>query len=135
MSTAAATQQRVIRRKADSVAEAGYKRDLHQQAIDRHEARKDLHTRAERLAGDRICQMNWRWPEAAEDFIDEPWLRCVRKYFRDAEGGPLLIDEPTTPEELVRCERKAVKLRARGYRYAILRFGATEADDIMELGR
>lgn len=122
----------IRRKKAVAVAEQS-----NAALIQKIEARKDLRSRAERLAGDRICVLNWRFPEAANVFPTEPWMRTVSKYFRDASGGPLMVDEPELPHQVERCKRKLPILRElgkkHGFRYVVLWPDKTEADDIMEL--
>jgi hypothetical protein len=103
----------------------------------RYELRNTLRSRAEKLAGDRICVMNWKFPDADETFPNHPWLRCIRKYFRDAIGGPLAIDEPQLPHEVKRCEERAAVIhkiaKKHGFRYVMIHPDKTEADDILEL--
>lgn len=83
------------------------------------DAREFLGLAAE-IARDTIHIRNSRWPGAAEDFPHEPALRTCGKFFRDAEGGPLYMDEPVTKGEVEHCKRKADKLRARGLRYVYI---------------
>lgn len=136
-----AAAKTIIRRKNSNV-EAGYqKTTAAQEAIrlTKFEARQELRSRAERLAGTRLCVMNWKFPEALESFPTEPWLRTVTKYFRDAEGGLLAIDEPELPYQVERCKKREPILRKiakkYGFRYVILDPNKTEADDILELGK
>ena len=130
---------KTIRRKKNSDAEAGYQKTEAQDAarLARFDARQNLRSRAERLAGDHLCVMNWRFPEAADHFPVEPWMRSVTKYFRDAVGGPLAIDEPEAGYQLDRARIREPILRKLGkkygFRYVILEPNKHESDDIMEL--
>jgi hypothetical protein len=129
---------KTIRRKRNSDVEAGQKKQP-EHDLAKWEARLELRSRAERLAGDRICLMNWKFPEAADHFPVEPWMRTVTKYFRDAVGGPLAIDEPELPYQVERAERRRPILKELGekygFRYVILYPGKTEADDHLELSK
>lgn len=80
-----------------------------------------------RLAGDALGrQRNYKFREADHHFPFEPALRTVDQYFPNAEGGPLLIDEPTDSVQLKACQRKEKVLRTLGYRYLILRKDSDE---------
>ncbi len=80
---------------------------------------------AEQISGTQYYIRNWKWSGAVEDFPNEPWMRCVDKFFPRAGVGPLAIDEPVMESEMVACERKAKALKKRGIRYLVLKEGMT----------
>ena len=80
---------------------------------------------AEQVAGTQFYIRNWKWSGAVEDFPNEPWLRCVDKFFPKAVGGALAVDEPTMDSDFVACERRQKVLRKRGIRYLILKRSMT----------
>lgn len=87
---------------------------------------------AAEIAQDTTYVRNSRWEGSREDFPHEPTLRTCDKYFKDAEGGPLYIDEPVTKADLANCKRKAEALRARGLRYVYIDRGPRGIDPDIE---
>jgi len=128
---------KVIRRTHPRVSDfmAGTKTQevKHERRLERVEHLKLLKSRAERLARDNYCVMNWKWQGSETAFPDEPWLRTVEKYYPNAQGGPLLIDEPLLPEDIKTCERKRPYLEKQGYCYVVLEPNVDEFKDQEEL--
>lgn len=87
---------------------------------------------AAEVAESVVYVRNSRWPGAAEDFPHEPALRTCDKYFREAKGGPLYIDEPVTRADVAACRRKATALAARGFRYVYIDRGPSGLDPSVE---
>lgn len=137
METQAVT--RVIRRRKNTAAELP-KGEEHiastandSKLIDKATNPEKYYSRAEKLAQNKFCIMNWKWPHAESHFPNEPWMRSVSKYFPYAKGGPLLIEECELPYQIERAERKAKFLKQLGLRFMILKPGTTEAEDLAEL--
>lgn len=90
---------------------------------------------AEQLAGTPFYIRNWKWHGAVEDFPNEPWLRCVDKFYPKAQMGPLAVDEPDLPQDMVACERKAKFMKKRNIRYLILKPGMSLQEAQVELSK
>lgn len=86
------------------------------------ERRRDLLSLTDRLAGDRFYYRNHYYAggDAAFPGRDNEKLRRVDKYYPNAQGGPLFIDEPRFPSEIALCEKKKAILESQGVRYMIL---------------
>lgn len=72
------------------------------------------------VAQDTTYIRNTRYPNAAKHFPVDPIMRTVDKYFRDAVGGPLYLDEPQTELDIARCKKKAEVMRIERLRYAYI---------------
>ncbi len=79
-----------------------------------------------KIAESTICNRNWPWKNARIHFIDQPLLRTVDKYYPQAKGGPLYIDEPLTKEEEKLCEIKRPKMLQEKLRYIVINKEASE---------
>lgn len=75
---------------------------------------------AAEVAQDTTYIRNTRIPNPMKHFPNDPLKRTVDKYFRDAVGGPLYIDEPTTALDIKYCEEKAKVMRIERARYAYI---------------
>lgn len=88
--------------------------------------RKSLpHSIADRISGNVFHYRNWYYPGGREAFEQDDRLRLVDKMYPFAEGGQLLVDEPTYPYQIENCERKRAVLKKLGFRYVIIRPGQT----------
>jgi len=126
----------ILRRKSNSEVESGYQKTekvIKAKLLSNHERRINYRSKADRIARDFECQNKWIFKNAAKYFPDEPWMRTVDKYYPNAEGGALLIDEPELPHDIKRCERKQIVLEAMGYRYLIIKPEMTDIDCFTEL--
>lgn len=119
----------------EELGEVNSSEKRHMKLIEKAESKGDLKSRAEILSGHNYCIQNWKFKGAEEAFPNEPWLRCVGKYYPEAIGGPLLIDEPTSLEQMKQCERKRKYLAGLGYSYLILKPEVNPSDDQLELER
>lgn len=86
---------------------------------ERKDVRELLGLSAE-VAGDMFYIRNTRIPNAATHFPTDPLKRTVDKYFGDAKGGPLYIDEPVTESDIEICKEKAAAMAKEGVRYAYI---------------
>ncbi len=87
------------------------------------------------VAKTRIHIRNWRWPGAVNDFTLEPWLRTVDRFYINAVGGPLAVDEPRPRTGLgfEDCRRKAKALFKRGIRYLVIEDGMSLTSALLRL--
>lgn len=135
MTTAVA---KTIRRRTNSDIEAGYSRDEKLEAL-RAQAKVQNKTkiggRADLLAGDSLFLMKWEYKDAMKHFPSDPYMRYVDRYYPYANGGPLLVDEPSLAHQEERSERKRKILKDLGYRFIVLKPSMTEVDELMELER
>lgn len=84
--------------------------------------RKSLpHSIADRIAGSTFHYRNWYYPGGREEFQQNEKLRYVEKMYPFAEGGQLLVDEPTHQFQIDACEMKRKFLQEKGFRYVIIR--------------
>jgi hypothetical protein len=84
--------------------------------------RKTLpHSIADRIAGSTFHYRNWYYPGGREEFQQNEKLRYVEKMYPFAEGGQLLVDEPTHQFQIDACELKRKFLQSKGFRYVIIR--------------
>lgn len=98
------------------------------------DARAELTTVAEKLAGDQFCYNRWYYPHGAKLFPLDIRAQYVSKYYPHAKNGPLLVDEPRTSTEEKFCHEKGKFLKGLGYRYIVVRNGTTEFDALEQLG-
>lgn len=95
--------------------------------------RKSLpHSIADRIAGSTFHYRNWYYPGGREEFEQNEKLRYVDKMYPFAEGGQLLVDEPTHQFQIEACELKGKFLKEKGFRYIIVRPQMTLAQVIEE---
>lgn len=80
---------------------------------------------ADQVAGNSYHYKNFYYPGGAESFPHEIDMRMVDKYYPNAVGGPLLIDEPMLPDDVRKCEVKAKALKEKGFRYLVIRREST----------
>lgn len=123
---------RVIKRHTSASAE-----EPKSPVVTTEKKRKDqlARTVSDKLAESIVYHLSWKWPESAQDFPDEPWMRHVKKHYPYAKGGALLVDEPVNEGEVHACERKRRVLEKHGYRYITLVAGKTENDAREELSK
>lgn len=79
------------------------------------------HSIADRIAGSTFHYRNWYYPGGREEFQQNEKLRYVDKMYPLAEGGQLLVDEPTHQFQIDYCEMKRKFLKSKGFRYIIVR--------------
>jgi hypothetical protein len=83
---------------------------------------------AEKLAEDKLCQLNYYYPGGKEAFPVHPEMQFVGKYYPYANGGPLFIDELRNFEKTNKFHEKKAVMRKLGHRYLVISFGMTEMD-------
>lgn len=74
----------------------------------------------EKIAGHRLFFKNWMIPGGQKHFPNEPWLRCVDRYFPHAEGGPLFIDIIETKNDAREFARKTTIMATLKLRYLVM---------------
>lgn len=79
------------------------------------------HSIADRIAGSTFHYRNWYYPGGREQWPQNEKLRYVDKMYPYAEGGQLLVDEPTHQFQIDACEQKKKFLQDKGFRYVIVR--------------
>jgi hypothetical protein len=108
--------------------------------LDKMEARKlnppmekpkveEFHSIASKLAQSNFCCRNWKFKNADKHFPVDVVSRRVSIYFKNAQGGELLVDEPKNDRELAICKRKAEIILAEGQRYVYIRKAKDDEDD------
>lgn len=89
----------------------------------------------DRLANDKFCEINWRYPGGLEAFPDSADLRVVDRYYPYAEGGPLAVDTPKTEEQTKFSMRKVEALKKANVRFIVANPEKSVEDLVMELER
>lgn len=82
-----------------------------------------LKTIPDQVAASSVYYRNWEYKGAREDFPNHLTPRFIDRMYPYAVPSPLLVDFAQSPGELSQCEAKAPRVRARGYRYLILKPG------------
>lgn len=79
-------------------------------------------TLAEKVAKSTIYVKNWYMPEMRVDraYRYDDRMKRIDKFFPYAQGGPLLVDEPSDVAEAEKCYAKAIKAKEWGYRYIVI---------------
>lgn len=85
---------------------------------------------ADKIANEHMHHSNWYYEGAARLFPDDPEMRLVNRYYPYAEGGPLLIDVPTTKWGIKRCKEKAEVLNKAKIRYCYIDYALTSSDGL-----
>lgn len=94
---------------------------------------RELLTVAEKIAQDKFCQRNHRWPGGQQAFPFNSKMHYVDKFYPYAEGGPLFVDEPTRKDDLEQFKLKEEAMKELGHRYLLLKPGMTEVDALEAL--
>lgn len=81
---------------------------------------KELLGMSAEIANDFMYVRNTRIPNAVKNYPYTPHMRTVTKFFKEAEGGPLYIDEPTSDREVQECKHKALIMAKEGVRYCYI---------------
>ncbi len=127
-------RQRSVRREFDD-SESEKSTDKPMLVVSGGKVRNPKLSLSEQIAGTPYYIRNWKWSGAVEDFPNEPWLRCVDKFYPKAQMCPLALDEPTYEQDMVACERKARVLRKRNIRYLILKPNMTLEEALVQLAQ
>lgn len=78
------------------------------------------HGLASKIAESDLSSRNFKFKDAETHFPLRPTWRTVDRYFPNAKGGPLLVDEPEDKADIDACAEKAKVLKKLGYRYVYL---------------
>lgn len=126
---------KTIKSKQDSDIEAGFNdrsgartRDL----IAKMQERGSF-DRAEKLAGSKIWIRNFTVQALMNAFKEEPKLWHVSRYFPQAEGGPLYVDEVMGHHDLPKAKRKQVAMEKAGLRFLVLTNDMTQEQEVEAL--
>lgn len=94
----------------------------HERALKRVDLAKVFVTVSDQIAESKIFYRNWKWPKCYEVFPNSLHAakRFVTKYYPNAVGGPLYVDEPRTPKEKQDALEKQKILRKQGIRHIIV---------------
>lgn len=136
MSTQKQQRTNVIPRKSNSQVEAGYVSQANKKVDDmiaKIEAREKFQDRAEKLAGSKDWVRNHTFHELVEKVPHEPKLWSVDRYFPQAIGGPLVVEEPVMDYQRALCEKRRPLIEAMGMRYLVLLTDMDETQDNEEL--
>lgn len=113
-----ASQTLVRSQPEGTVSREEVKDEVYQKRLDaKIERKKELVTLPEILAQHKFYYRDWLWDQDRKSFPFDPELRHVELYFPYAEGGPLLIDQPTNKQEQEECNKKKDKVLDKGFRY------------------
>lgn len=89
------------------------------------EKNNELTSVADKIAGDVFHYKNWYYPNSRIYFPEHGELRFVEKYYPNAKGGPLYVDEPLFEADITDCYKKLPALKDQGLRYVIIKPGQT----------
>lgn len=89
---------------------------------------------SDQLAESHDFIRNWKWPGSDELFPNDPDMRLVDKYYMNAKGGPLLVDEPRGKQEVDLAYKKQKVLKARGFRHLVIEEQAIFIDLLEQIG-
>lgn len=90
--------------------------------------RADLLGVSAEVAQDTLCNRNWPWKNARSHFPLDPLMRTVDKFYPNAKGGPLYVDEPETEGDAKRYEKKRAVMKVEGLRYIVVTRDMTAVD-------
>jgi hypothetical protein len=104
----------------------------HRRALNRADARKELVSIADQLAGDVMFFKNYRWPDAIRHYPEDhdAMMRFVSRYYPHAKPRALYVDEPSNHRDVARCEEKRKIMKASGLRYVVLNRGYQTPDGL-----
>ncbi len=88
---------------------------------------------AAQVAQNTMHVRNWKYKNADKHFPYDPLARRVDKYFQNAKGGPLYVDEPMEATDLERCKKKAKVMAIEGLRYCFIEREAKLSDVLKQL--
>lgn len=100
-------------------------------ALARVDARQDLITIADKVAGEPLYFRNYKFPGANKAYPDDidAHMRYVTKYYPYTDAGkPLFIDEPQTEREILQCYEKQKVIRKLGFRHLVIEPSRTNTD-------
>lgn len=89
---------------------------------------------SEKIAESRVLFRSWKNDGLKAAFPHERRLWTTEKYYPDAKGGPLYIDEPQGTQEVAECERKREVMKKLGHRYLVIRVGTDLFAAMQQLG-
>lgn len=89
---------------------------------------------SDQLAESNDYIRNWKWPCSDELFPNDPDMRLVDKYYVNAKGGPLLVDEPRGKQAVDLAYKKQKVLKARGFRHVVIEEQAVFIDLLEQIG-
>lgn len=85
------------------------------------ESRQHFSCLADRVAVNFVgCQLNYRIPHAEMHYPIDIESRFVSKYFPNAIGGPLYVDEPKTQAQMIKAYEKQKLLKKLGFRSVVI---------------
>lgn len=100
----------------------------HKARIRHTDLRNEFRTLAEQVAQSKDVIGNWKIPNADKLFPVDIDSRFVDKYFPNAKGGPLYVDEPTTEVKMVKAYEKQKHLKKMGHRSIVIEKDAAFKD-------
>lgn len=110
----------IIRKKPEGTELPDSSESSHARKLALAESKEELKSVAEKLAQSKVSVRNWKFKEAVQTYPHHPDMRFVDRYFPYAQGGPLLVDEPSDEASTKRCEQKQKTLKALGYRHVVI---------------
>src|SRR6185295_16506189 len=113
-----------LEKKADLIQEMENHEDIHgkvaahKRALQNYESKKQFLYPVEKITEDHLFIRNVKYPGANEDFPCEQHalFRFVSKYYPNAKGGPIYVDEPRNTVEADRAWQRHDKMRERNLR-------------------
>jgi len=88
--------------------------------------RNRLKNMIENISGDKFCYINFYYPGGRDHFPENEKLWRVDRYYPNAVGGPLFVDEPRFEYEIQNCKLKSGVMKEMGHRYIICLPQSTE---------
>lgn len=99
---------------------------------------KEFKTLAEKVAQSSVYHRNWYVPELREKYKYFDRIKRIDMVFPYArtrgQQEMLLVDLPTTPQEVEQCAVKAKLLGAAGYLYCYIERDSSLGDVLMQIG-
>jgi hypothetical protein len=92
----------------------------HERAVKRCNERNSFITFSDCLAQSVDYIMNVKWDLGDVNYPNSPEMRTVNKFYPNAKGGPLYVDEPNDEQNATRCYEKQTKMRKLGLRYVVI---------------
>lgn len=106
----------------------------HEKALRRVGSRQEFVTLSDQLAEHPLYHRNYKYPNGWKYFPQNSEMHQVTKYYPLAKGGPLLVDEPRTENEMVLAYEKQKVLKKSGLRHIVVEKDSTMEDLWEQLG-
>lgn len=108
----------------------------HKRALLSYDAKQQFLYPIERVTLDHTVIRNVKYPGADQDYPEDQHalFRFVSKYYPNAQGGPLYVDEPRNENEIYRAHERQAKMKARKLRHVVVDSDSTYEDLMMQLG-